>query len=169
MGGLTVRPASRLVTMRLAPHLHSQPTKNLQVSFEAAKIQPVGGTLGTLRMLPSQQQRPVANGSRSFAAAGLQVVPNFEAAPVQLTPSQPEKAIVLVTVPCGISTVEFSPTFEIASVVLNSNSKQVFVQLPSAGAGPAEPTPMFEIANLELGESGNIAMMQLNLLGGPKR
>jgi hypothetical protein len=74
-----------------------------------------------------------------------------------------------VTVPCGISTVEFSPTFEIASVVLNSNSKQVFVELPSAGAGPAKPTPMFEIANLELGESGNIAMMQLNLLGEPKR
>ena len=28
---------------------------------------------------------------------------------------------------------------------------------------------MFEIANLELNESGEIAIMQLNLLGGPKR
>jgi hypothetical protein len=28
---------------------------------------------------------------------------------------------------------------------------------------------MFEIANLELNESGDIAMVQLNLLGGPKR
>jgi hypothetical protein len=28
---------------------------------------------------------------------------------------------------------------------------------------------MFEIANLELNEVGEIAMMQLNLLGGPKR
>jgi len=28
---------------------------------------------------------------------------------------------------------------------------------------------MFEIANLELNESGEIGMMQLNLLGGSKR
>jgi Protein of unknown function (DUF2934) len=165
MGGLTVRPASRLVTMRLAPHLHSQSTKNLQVSFEAAIIQPVGGTLGTLRMLPSQQQRPVANGSRSFAAAGLQVVPNFEAAPVQLTPSQPAQATVFVTIPCEISKVEFSPSFEIASVILNSSSKRVSVQLPGTRPGGEEGAPVLEIANLELTESGEISTMQLNLLG----
>jgi hypothetical protein len=160
MGGLTVRPASKLVTMRLAPHLDSQPT-----SFEAAKIQPVGGTLGTLRMLPSQQQRPVANGSRSFAATGLQVVPNFEAAPVQLTPSQPAQATVFVTVPCEISKVEFSPSFEIASVILNSSSKRVSVQLPGTRAGGEEGAPALEIANLELTESGEISTMQLNLPG----
>jgi hypothetical protein len=158
MGGLTVRPASKLVTMRLAPHLDSQPT-----SFEAAKIQPVGGTLGTLRMLPSQQQRPVANGSRSFAATGLQVVPNFDAAPVHLTPSQPAQATVFVTVPCEISKVEFSPSFEIASVILNSSSKRVSVQLPGTRAGGEEGAPALEIANLELTESGEISTMQLNL------
>jgi hypothetical protein len=147
-----------LVTMRLAPHLDSQPT-----SFEAAKIQPVGGTLGTLRMLPSQQQRPVANGSRSFAATGLQVVPNFDAAPVHLTPSQPAQATVFVTVPCEISKVEFSPSFEIASVILNSSSKQVSVQLPGTRDGGEEGAPALEIANLELTESGEISTMQLNL------
>ena len=165
MGGLTVRPASRLVTMRLAPHLHSQPTKNLQVSFEAAKIQPVGGTLGTLRMLPFKQQRPVANGSHSSAPAGLQVVPNFEAAPVQLTPSEPAQATVFVTVPCEISIVEFSPLFEIATVILNSSCKRVFVQLPGTRPGGEETARVFEIANLELTESGDISTMQLNLLG----
>jgi hypothetical protein len=164
MGVLTVRPASRLVTMRLALDLHSQPTKNLQVSFEAAKIQPVGGTLGTLRMLPSDQQRPVASGSRSFAPAGLQVVPNFEAAPGQLTPSQPAQATVFVTVPCEISILEFSPLFEIASVILNSRSKRVFVQLPGTRPGGEEGARVFEIANLEVTESGEISTMQLNLL-----
>jgi hypothetical protein len=53
MDALDSAPASRLVMMRLACTCSlSQP--NLQVSFEAAKIQPVGGTLGTLRMLPSR-------------------------------------------------------------------------------------------------------------------
>ena len=165
MDALTVRPASRLVMMRLALHLQSQPTKNLQVSFEAAKIQPVGGTLGTLRMLPSDQQRPVASGSRSFAPAGLQVVPNFEAAPGQLTPSQPAQATVFVTVPCEISIVEFSPLFEIASVILNSSCKRVFVQLPGTRPKGEETVRVFEIANLELTESGDISTMQLNLLG----
>jgi hypothetical protein len=165
MGALTVRPASRPVTMRLALHLHSQPTKNLQVSFKAAKIQPLGGTLGTFRMLPSDQQRPVENGSRSFAPAGLQVVPNFEAAPVQFAPSQPARATVFVTVPCEISVVEFSPLFEIASVILNSSCKRVFVQLPGTSPGEQETARVFEIANLELTESGDISTMQLNLLG----
>ena len=108
-------------------------------------------------------------GMPSFAVAGLQVVPNSETAPVQLTPSPQGRASVFVTVPFQISTLEFSPTLEIGSVTLNSNSKQVVVQLPGTGPGPVEGAPMFEIANLELNEGGEIVTMQLNLLGGPKR
>jgi len=170
MGVLKVRPTSKLVTMRLAPSQQPQPAMNLQASFEIAKIQPAGGTFGNIRMTPSQQQKPTAAGSPSFAVAGLQLVSSFEATPVQLTPSQQEQATVFVTVPCQISTIEFSPSLEIASIVLNSNSKQVFVQLPSASPGAAEGAPTFEIANLQLSESGDVSMMQLNLLGqGPKR
>jgi len=169
MGVLKVRPISKLVTMRLPSPQRAQSALNLQVAFEVVKIQPVAGALGTIRVVPSQQQRPTMAGMPSFAVAGLQVVPNSETAPVQLTPSQQGRASVFVTVPFQISTLEFSPSLEIASVILNSNSKQVVVQLPGVGPGPAEGAPMFEIANLELGESGDIAMMQLNLLGGPKR
>ena len=169
MGVLKVRPISKLVTMRLPSPQRAQTALNLQVAFEVLKIQPVAGALGTIRVIPSQQQRPTMAGMPSFAVAGLQVVPNSETAPVQLTPSQQGRASVFITVPFQISTLEFSPTLEIASVILNSNSKQVVVQLPGAGSGPAEGAPMFEIANLELNEGGEIAMMQLNLLGGPKR
>ena len=169
MGVLKVRPISKLVTMRLPSPQRAQTALNLQVAFEVLKIQPVAGALGTIRLIPSQQQRPTMAGMPSFAVAGLQVVPNSETAPVQLTPSQQGRASVFITVPFQISTLEFSPSLEIASVILNSNSKQVVVQLPGAGLGPTEGAPMFEIANLELNEGGEIAMMQLNLLGGPKR
>jgi hypothetical protein len=169
MGVLKVRPISKLVTMRLPASQQPQLGVNLQVSFEIAKVQPLGGALGTIRMIPSQQ-RPTTTGSPSFAVAGLQVVPNFEIAPVQLTPSQQGRASVFVTVPFQITTIEFSPSLEIAAVVLNSNSKQVRVQLPGAGPNQSEGPAMFEIANLELNESGDIGTMQLNLLGqGPKR
>ena len=168
MGALQVRPISKIVTMRLAPSQTPQPAMNLQVTFEIAKIQPSGGTLGTLRLVPSQQQRPNPTGTPSFTVAGLQLVPNFEAAPVQLTPSQQGQATVLVTAPFQIGTVEFSPSFEIASIVLNSTSRHVAVQLSGGAAGDA--APMFEIANLQLTGGGDIGMMQLNLLGqGPRR
>jgi Flp pilus assembly protein TadD len=169
MGVLKVRPISKLVTMRLPSPQRAQSPLNLQVAFEVVKIQPVAGALGTIRVVPSQQQRPAMSGMPSFAVAGLQVVQNSETAPVQLTPSPQGRASVFITVPFQISTLEFSPTLEIGSVTLNSNSKQVIVQLPGTGPGPAEGAPMFEIANLELNEGGEIVMMQLNLLGGPKR
>jgi Flp pilus assembly protein TadD len=168
MGALKVRPISKLVTMRL-PSQQPQSALNLQVSFEVAKIQPASGALGTIRMVPSQQQRPTPGGLPSFAVAGLQVVPNSETAPVQLTPSRQGRASVLITVPFQITTLEFAPSLEIASVVLNSNSKQVAVQLPGAGPTPAEGAPMFEIASLELGEGGEIGMMHLNPVSAPKR
>jgi len=40
------------------------------------------------RRSPSQQQRPAIAGSPSFTVGGLQLISNFESAPVQLTPSQ---------------------------------------------------------------------------------
>jgi len=169
MGALKVRPISKLVTMRLPSAQQPQSALNLQVSFEIAKIQPAAGALGRIRMVPSQQQRPTPGGSPSFAVAGLQVVPNSETAPVQLTPSQQGRASVLITVPFQITTLEFAPSLEIASVILNSNSKQVAVQLPGAGPTPVEGAPMFEIANLELGEGGEIGMMHLNPVSAPKR
>jgi tetratricopeptide (TPR) repeat protein len=169
MGALKVRPISKLVTMRLPSPQQPQSALNLQVSFEVAKIQPAPGALGTIRMVPSQQQRPTLGGLPSFAVAGLQVMPNSETAPVQLTPSRQGRASVLITVPFQISTLEFAPSLEIASVILNSNSKQVAVQLPGAGPTPAEGAPMFEIANLELGEGGEIGMMHLNPVSAPKR
>ena len=170
MGALQLRPVSKVVTMRLAPSAHPQPAMNLQVNFEIAKIQPAGGTLGSIRLTPSQQQRPTVVGSPSFTVGGLHLVSDFAAAPLQLTPSQQGQASVNVTAPFQIATVEFSPSFEIASIILNSNSKQVSVQLPSASGAMVEGAPIFEIANLQLTGSGDIGMMQLNLLGqGPKR
>jgi hypothetical protein len=165
MGVLQVRPTSKIVSMRLAPSQQPQSSMNFQVSFEIAKIQPAGDALGRIRMIPAQQQKPATTGSPSFGIEGLQLVPNVEATPVQLTTSQQGQATVFVTVPFQITTIEFSPSLEIAAVVLNSNSKQVLVQLPGTGPIPGEGAPTFEIMNLQLNEGGEIAMVQLNLLG----
>nr|MDQ6939231.1 hypothetical protein [Verrucomicrobiota bacterium] len=113
-----------------------------------------------------QQQRPNIISSPSFNIAGLQLVSGEGAAPVQLTPSQQGQASVLVTAAFQISTVEFSPSFDIASIVLNSSSKNVQVQLPGAGAGAIEGAPTFEITSVQLGGSGELTMMSLHPQGG---
>jgi len=162
MGVLQVRLISKIVTMRLAPSQQPQSAMNLHASFEIAKIQPVGKTFGTIRVTPSQKERPIL---RSPSVAGLQLVPNMEATRVQLTPSQQGQTAVFVTVPCQISRIEFSRLLKIASLVLDSSSKQVLVQLAGAGPTPADGQRAFEITDLQLSERGDAGMIQLNLLG----
>ncbi len=161
MGALQLRPTSKVVTMRLASGQQQQNGMNFQVNFEIAKVQPAPGSLGQIRLSPSQQQKPATLNSPSFNISGLQVVSGFEQAPLQLTPSQQGQASVHLTAAFQITTVEFSPTFEIAAMILNSSSKTVSVQLPGANGGQGDG-PLFEIANVQLTSNGDIGMLQLN-------
>ena len=165
VGALQVRPASKVVTMRLGPFQDSQPMTNSEVAFEIAKVALAGDGLGKIQVVRSQQQKPLADGSPSFAIAGLQFVPNLKAAPIWLTPSQEGRACVKVRARFQIGAIQFSPSFEVASVTLNSSSKRVHVQLPGLSSSSGEGAPVFEITNLQLDERGDISMMQLNLLG----
>src|SRR5438034_3397137 len=162
MGALQLRPISKVVTMRLASSPQQQTAMNLQVNFEIAKIQAAPGSLGQLRVSPSQQQRPATLATPSFNISGLQLVSGFESAPLQLTPSHQTQASVHLTAAFQITSVEFSPTLEIAGIILNSISMTVAVQLPGAGASSVENAPMFEITNVQMASNGEIAMLQLN-------
>jgi hypothetical protein len=165
MGALQLKPTSKIVTMRLAPSQQPQPAMNLQVTFEVATVQLAGNAIGMIRLTPSQQQRPSVISSPSFNIAGLQLLSGADSGAVQLTPSQQGQASVHVTGRFQIATVEFSPSFEIASIVLNSTSKNVSVQLPGAGPSAVEGAPVFEIANVQLAGNGEIGMMQLTAHG----
>jgi hypothetical protein len=128
-------------------------------------MQATSGGLGQMRLNPSQQQKPAMIATPSFNVSGLQVVSGFEAAPLQLTPSHQTQFSVQLTAACQITSVEFSPTFEIAGIILNSTSKTVAVQLPGAGASSVENAQVFEITNVQVGSNGEIAMLQLNPAG----
>ncbi len=170
MGSLQVKPISKIVSMRLSPSAQPQPAMNLQVTFELSSVQlGAGGGIGTVRLTPSSAQRPSPITSPSFEISGLQLVSNSAAAPVQLTPVHQPQASVLMTASFQIATVEFSPSFEIASVVLNSSSKTVAVQLPGTGPSSIEAAPVFEIGNVQLGGNNEIGMIQLNPAGAGRR
>src|SRR5207245_1020219 len=135
---LQVRPASKLVTMRLASSQRPQPQIQPQVVFEIAKIPPTDSGLGTVRLIksPHQRQQPLAISSPSFVFTPLQPVSSSGAAAVvKLAPSEKGQAHVQVTADFQMAKVEFSSSFEITGVVLNSTSRQVSVQL--AGADPS--------------------------------
>jgi Flp pilus assembly protein TadD len=165
MGALQLKPTSKIVTMRLAPSQQPQPAMNLQVTFEIATVQLAGNAIGMIRLTPSQQQRPSVISSPSFNVAGLQLLSGADSGAVQITPAQQGQASVHVTGRFQIATVEFSPSFEIASIVLNSTSKNVSVQLPGAGPSAVEGAPVFEIANVQLAGNGEIGIMQLSAQG----
>jgi Flp pilus assembly protein TadD len=165
MGALQLKPTSKIVTMRLAPSQQPQPAMNLQVTFEISNVQASGGGIGQIRLTPSQQQRPSVITSPAFNIAGLQLLSGSDSGAVQLTPSQQGQASVHVTGRFQIATVEFSPSFEIASLVLNATSKSVSVQLPGAGPSAVEGAPVFDIANVQVTGNGEIGMMQLNAQG----
>ncbi|MGI9087689.1 MAG: tetratricopeptide repeat protein [Chthoniobacterales bacterium] len=171
MGMMQLKPTSKIVTMRLAPSQQPQPAMNLQVTFEIATVQLSGNGIGMIRLTPSQQQRPGIASSPAFNISGLQLVTGADAAPVQLTPSsQQGQTSVHVTAGFQIATVEFSPSFEIASIILNATSRTASVQLPGTGPSAVEGAPVFEISNVQLGGNGELSMMQLSPQGSaPKR
>jgi Flp pilus assembly protein TadD len=156
-----VRPASKIVTMRLAP---SHP----QVTFEIAEIQSADSGLGTVRLIksPHQRQQPVAIASPSFEVTASQPVSSSDAAAgVQLAPSEQGQTHVQVTADFQMAKVEFSSSFEITGVVLNSTSRHVSVQLAGADPSAIEEAPVFDIANGRLTGSGGSEILELDAVG----
>ncbi len=161
MSGLQLKPTSKVVSMRLAPSQDSQPPINLPVTFEVARIELSGGAIGAVRVAPSSQEKPAVLTSPSFAISGLELVDGSGAAPVQLTPSHQEQASVHLTAEFQIAAIEFTPLFEIATIVLNSTSKKVSMQLPGSGPSSIDSAPVFEIENVQLGAGNELGLVQV--------
>ncbi len=154
MSGLQLKPMSKVVSMRIAPSQDPQPPMNLQVTFEVSRIDLSNGGIGSIRLTPSAQQKPAVITSPSFAISGLELVAGSGAGPVQLTPSHQEQASVQLTAEFQIAAIEFTPSFEIATIVLNSTSRRVLMQLPGAGPSSIDNAPIFEMENVQVSEGG---------------
>ena len=170
MGALQLKPISKVVMMRLSPSQHPQPAMNLAGHFRGRHR-----SIGRWR-LRHDSPHAIATAKAGYdhdrphsPSQACSLFPNSESAPVQFTPSQQGQASVHVTAAFQIATVEFSPSFEIASIVLNASSKNVSVQLPGAGPSAIEGAPVFEIANIQIGGNGEIGLIQLNPPGAPRR
>jgi hypothetical protein len=138
------------------------------VTFEIAEIQSADSGLGTVRLIksPHQQQQPVAIASPSFEITALQPVSSSDAAVgVQLAPSEQRQAHVQVTADFQMAKVEFSSSFEITGIILNSTSRHVSVQLAGADPSAIEEAPVFDIANGRLTGTGSGEILELDAVG----
>jgi hypothetical protein len=160
IAALQLRSLSNVVTMRLSASQQPQSRVILRATWEIAKFQPTPGGFGVVALAPSQRKRPTIGSRAFFGVAGLQLLSDFEAAPLQVTPCQ--QTSVVVTGCFEIAGVEFSPSFKLGSIVLNSSANELAVQLP--GAHNVEAAVRFEVVYVQLGSSGEIGMMQLNRL-----
>ena len=126
--------------MRLAPSQDPQPPMNLQVTFEVAKIELSNGGIGAIRLAPSAQEKPAMLTSPSFAISELALVSGQGVAPVQLTPSHQEQASVQLTAEFQISSIEFTPQFEIALALEHAvvAPDAAAVRSPKALLGPLQ-------------------------------
>lgn len=163
MSSLQLKPISKVVSMHLAS---SQSPVNLSLMFEVAKIELNNGAIGTVRLSPSAQQKPAVLSSPSFAFSGLELVSDQGAAPVQLTPLHQEQASVHLTAEFQIAAIEFTPLFEIESIVLNSTSKKVSMQLPGSGPSSIDSAPVFEISSVQLAAGNELGLIQVTRSGG---
>lgn len=170
MSGLQLKPTSKVVSMRLAPLQDPEPPPmNLQVTFEVAKIDLVGGTIATIRLVPSAREKPAVLSSPSFAISGFQLVSGAGPPSVQVTPSHQEQASVYLTAHFQIAAIEFTPLFEISSIVLKATTRNVFMQLPSSGPSSIDSAPGFEIESVELAANGTLGMIGVTSLCSESR
>ena len=159
MSDLALQPTSKVVSMRFAPSQDPQPPMKLPVTFEVVAIELAGNTIGTVRLSPSSQPKPTVFSLPSFSISGLELVAG--SAPVQLIPSHQERASVQLTAEFQIAAIEFTPVFEMASIVLNSTSRNVSMRLPGSEPNAIKNSALFEIENVQLGLGNELGLVRV--------
>jgi hypothetical protein len=161
LDALQLQPTSNLVTMQLIEESREHSGGD-QVVWELVEIKTNDRGFGALRLKPTSRHAAMLPGVNSFNVAGLQIVTGLSAAPLQLSP---QGASVLATSGFDISSVEFSPSFEIAAIVVENRAKEISVRLPSVPEREATLSA-FDIAYVGV-DAGQLGVVELKSRGRP--
>jgi hypothetical protein len=161
LSGVQLKPTSPIVSVRVARSQDPAMPTDLEITFEVTKVEIFNGSIGTIRLVPSGQQRPAILDSPTVSISGLELVSSEDSAPVQLRASHQEQASVHLTAEFRIAAIEFTSLFEISTIVLNSTSNRVTMQLPGSGRTPIESAPVFQIEQVQLGPGNELGMIRV--------
>lgn len=160
VGCLRLKPVAKTVSMCLESSQNPQSAMNVKIDFEVADIQLADGFIRTIRLHPAAQ-KPTSDPGQSSAASTLEFVASAGDSPGELIPSRQSEASVRLTTQFKIAAIEFTPHFEISTIVLNSTSKKVSMQLPGTGPSTIDNAPVFEIENVQLASSQELGLIQV--------
>lgn len=99
--------------------------------------------------------------SPSLAVSRLEFGCGEDPGPVFLTPSRQEQASVQLTADFQISAVEFTPLFEIATIMLNATSPNVAMLLPGSTPNSNHHGPAFAIESVQLSATNELGLIQV--------
>ncbi|MEO8439271.1 MAG: hypothetical protein ABI540_03515, partial [Spartobacteria bacterium] len=162
MSRLQLKPTSNFVSMCFESLENGQPLMKLPLTFEVAKIDLSGQSIGTLRLTPSAHQEPaITITPPSFSISGPEVIADSATAPMQLTASSQEHPPVQLTAEFRIEEIGFSPIFEIANIILSPTSNMVSMQLLGSGPASIDPGSTFEIENVGLATGEGVGLIEV--------
>ena len=160
MGAIRARPASLIASLRLESAA-ARIAIGSEMGFQLGPAKLNGeGRISTLRLIPSSKPFQPAQTRTAFEIGGVALIPNETRARVQLTPAGTTPMTMELFAHLELNSVELSPTFQVAQLVLNWSTSAVRVTLnPKA---PEQAAAKFEVRVLKLDDLGRIAELLLS-------
>jgi len=160
MGAIRARPASLTASLRLqsAAARHAIPA---ELGFQLGPTKLSGqGRISTMRVVPTSRPFQPAQMRTAFEIGGVALIPNETRARVQLTPAGTTPMTMELRAHLELNSVELTPSFQVAQLILNWSSDVVRVTLnPKA---PEQTAARFGLRVLKLDDSGRIAELLLS-------
>jgi hypothetical protein len=119
------------------------------------------GNISGVRLVPTNHQPPPTSNRASLAIDTLKFVPGDGATRVQLTAEHQEQASVQLAAPFRIAAIEFSPRFEISTVILNASSNKVSMRLSGQTQSSTDDLAPYETQSVQLGPDGELALLEI--------
>jgi DNA-binding response OmpR family regulator len=158
MGAIRARPASLTASLRLQSAATSAIPSEIGVQLGATRLTG-DGRISALRLVPTSKPFQPAQTRSAFEIGGVALIPNETRARVQLTPAGTTPMTMELFAHLEVSSVELSPSFQVAQLTLNWSTNAVRVTLnPKA---PEQTAAQFELRVVKLDESGRIAELIL--------
>jgi len=159
MGAIRGRPASPIVSLQL-PSRAAQGAIPAETGFQlGATALDQSGRISKLQLLPTKMPFKPAQTRSAFEIGGVALIPNHTRARVQLTPAGTTPMTIELLALLDLSSVQLSPTFQVAQLILSWRGSKVRVTLDPKSAHKSGAT--FETVEVKLDGAGRIAELLL--------
>jgi len=157
IGSVQIRPTSNVVSLQLSGGAKDALPAN--ISFEIAAVKLIGAQIASWSLKPMGIAKPAPAPQSSLTVGGVAVT--TDAAPISVTSAAAGATAIQFVATGHIGGIDFTPTFEIGMLRLDSDSNSALLKLANpAGSAMALP-PSFDIAKVETSAEGQITLITL--------